>query len=205
MIYFKEDTHEYFYDGVRLPSVTQLVSAFYGNSYENVSRELLERSSQYGSLVHNEIHNVLIDEKFEPKTIEAKTFKDKIIKEFCIKYILTEQEVAIELNNSVVACGTLDMLAYFNNSLVLVDFKTTSTIHTQEVIMQLNLYYRGLQNFFKEIADFLSLDLSKIKLAVLQLKGETYTIKLLPLLSDNEIDNKIEIALRKYEEISKAN
>ena len=189
-IEFDRVNHIYSVDGEVLPSITQLVSSLYGDTYERVNTKLLKRASEYGTLVHSEIERYFKHNDRNYLTLEAKTFIERVVNEFNINYVLSEKRVALVLNERIVACGTLDLLAYFDNTLYLVDFKTTSVIHLQEVILQLNLYAKGLLDTY---------DIEVNKLAVIQLKNDKYVVKELPKLCNNVIDEKLKIALAKYE------
>ena len=192
MIEFNEDRHEYSIDNVVYPSVTQLISLYFGNKYERVNTQLLQQRSEYGSLVHQEIEEYF---KFgnQPITTEARTFVEEVISKYKIGCVMSEKKIAIELDNRVVCCGCFDLLAYFDKTLVLVDFKTTSTIHLQEVILQLNLYAKGLKTLLEDMTD-----LSQLKLVVLQLKDNKYNLRELPRLSDEVIESRLRTMLSLY-------
>lgn len=59
---FDEATHSYTYNGIKLPSVTQLID---DGSYANVPSNILKRASDYGTKVHKEVEEYL---KYGKKT-----------------------------------------------------------------------------------------------------------------------------------------
>lgn len=198
LIDFDSERHIYHIDGVVLPSVTQLIQALYGNIYERVDTQLLQRASEYGTLVHSEIERYLKYNDTNCTTQEAKTFIEKVIPSFNIKYVMSEKRIALKLDNDFVACGTLDLLAYMNNTLYLVDFKTTSSIHIKEVTLQLNLYAKGLKDTTDD--EFMVLD--TLRLAIIQLKANNYVVKEIPRLDDNVVSSRLRIALDEFKKAS---
>lgn len=57
---FLEATHEYFLDGERLPSVSEIKEPL--TDFSMVSREVLERASRFGSAVHSMVELYLSDQ-----------------------------------------------------------------------------------------------------------------------------------------------
>lgn len=196
---FNEIEHRYFINGVELPSVTRLISCIFGNIYASVSSTILQSASAYGSKVHDEIDthfkNNAQNSVFE--TNEARIFFEQIAKKHNIKYIASEEAIAISRNNKYIACGKFDLLCLYDDCLTLIDFKTTSTIHLQEVILQLNSYAIGLKQLLED--EFIKIDLKKIKLLVIQLKETKYNIKEIPVIDEEIVLNKLEIAKDIYE------
>ena len=45
-----DDTHTYIFDGIILPSITQILKKEFGNKYNNVSEAVLKRASEKGEL-----------------------------------------------------------------------------------------------------------------------------------------------------------
>ena len=54
-----DETHEYFINGIKYPSITELLKNKFGNQYNNVNPEILKRSSEYGTRVHKEIQSLI--------------------------------------------------------------------------------------------------------------------------------------------------
>jgi hypothetical protein len=52
-----DETHTYLYDGVVLPSITQLLKVKFGNKYNGIPKETLERASVQGTAVHKAIED----------------------------------------------------------------------------------------------------------------------------------------------------
>lgn len=66
--FYKDDTHEYFLNGVNLPSVTDIISPLI--DFSNVNPSLLERAGNYGKSIHTMIDlwykGLLDEEKLDP-------------------------------------------------------------------------------------------------------------------------------------------
>lgn len=142
MIEYIDSTHTYMIDGVIVPSVTQIVAWYFGDTYANVDPEVLQRSADYGTAVHKLIENyesVGIGEDFpEVKAwIKAKE-----------RYGLHvyKQEMTVEYRGMY--CGRFDILcdAYMGdiNRPCLIDIKTTSKFMRDHLALQLGLYRMAL-------------------------------------------------------------
>ena len=54
---FIEETHTYIYDGVILPSITQILKTKFGKKYNGISKEILNKASQRGTEIHKAIED----------------------------------------------------------------------------------------------------------------------------------------------------
>lgn len=50
-----DETHTYIYEGVVLPSITQILKTKFGGKYDGIPKATLERASVQGSEVHKAI------------------------------------------------------------------------------------------------------------------------------------------------------
>lgn len=180
-----DETHEYFINGIKYPSITELLKNKFGNQYNNVNPEILKRSSEYGTRVHKEIQSLIEmrDAGIEPfsEIQEVCNYFTYVEPIYNIQPISLEKVVVLyDQNNKPFACGRMDMLCFINNSLGLVDFKTTSSINRKYVTAQLNLYYKAAcQSGYIDTDTY-----DDIQLGVIHLSGTT--AKLIPMskLSD---------------------
>lgn len=135
MIEFREDTHEYFLDGRKLISVTQLMRKHgLAPSYDAVPSEVLRAKAERGTLIHKEIEDYIKRKEFG-FTSELEAFVDYIK-----KHDVTPLASEFIVYNDLVA-GTVDMLSedcLFD--LIISDFKTTATLHKEAVSWQLSIY-----------------------------------------------------------------
>ena len=137
MIEFREDTHEYFLDGRKLISVTQLMRKHgLAPSYDAVPSEVLKAKAERGTLIHKEIEDYI------------KTGEIGFTTEFCefrehlhFNDVSPLSVIASEfiVYNDLVA-GTVDLLTEDNGELVIADIKTTATLHKEAVSWQLSIY-----------------------------------------------------------------
>ena len=179
-VIFYPDTHTYFVDGKELPSITSLLTKVYGNSYANVNPELLKRSADYGTKVHEELQNLIELRKEDDgaplysEYQEVENYFKFVEPIYKIQPIMTEKVVVLyDDNNKPYAAGRFDLLCNVDGHLTLADFKTTSTIHRQLVTAQLNLYLKAAkQSGYIDSKD-------DIKLGVIHLSG--ITSKFIPI------------------------
>lgn len=131
MIEFREDTHEYFLNGKKLISVTQLMRKHgLAPSYDGVPSEILKAKAERGTLIHKEIEDYIKQGEIG-FTTELYRFIDHI-NENKIKPMASEQIVY----NDVVA-GTVDLV--FEDGTI-ADIKTTATLHKEAISWQLSIY-----------------------------------------------------------------
>lgn len=185
LVVFYPETHQYFVDDKELPSVTTLLSKVYGNAYSGVNPELLKRSAEYGTAVHDELQQLIEIRKQNPdvpldyahqETRNYFTFVESIYK---VEPLLTEQMVVLYNEDKPAAAGRFDLLCNVKGKLTLADFKTTSTIHKQLVTAQLNLYLKAARQsgYINPEAD--------VDLQVIQLSGEKARMVPIAKLNDN--------------------
>lgn len=136
MIEFKEETHEYFLDGKKLISVTQLMRKHgLAPNYDAVPSEVLRAKAERGTLIHKEIEEYL--KKGEIGfTIEFSAFKSHYENEH-YENVISETI----LYNDIVA-GTVDLMFtdLADCADVVADIKTTATLHKEAVSWQLSIY-----------------------------------------------------------------
>ena len=137
MIYFDEATHTYTNEaGKVLISVTQLLRKHgLAPDYSAVQSDVLERASERGTLIHKEIEDYITNGEIG-FTEELASFIDYIGQRG--DPIFSEHLVA----NDLIA-GTIDLIYRIRidyDTLVIADYKTTSTLHVDSVTWQLSLY-----------------------------------------------------------------
>lgn len=130
MIEFNEELHRYTENGVVLPSVSQVLRAVFGNKYDCVNQDILEKAQNKGNAVHTEIQNYESNGELGfSKELEA------YIRERSqdLEYINHEQIIG---GSEFKVCGKYDLL--FNG--ILADIKTNSKFDKDYVQKQLSLY-----------------------------------------------------------------
>lgn len=148
-----DETHTYLYEGVVLPSITQVLKAKFGGKYDGIPKATLERAAERGSEVHKAI------EDFEKHGIECELpelrnykFLKKAYKFDCID---NEVPVVLFKDNVAVACGRLDLVLCENGCIGLGDIKRTATLDKNYLAYQLNLYRIAYQQCYGTEISFL--------------------------------------------------
>ena len=148
-----DETHTYIYDGVVLPSITQLLKVKFGKKYDFVPKLTLERTAQEGSAVHKAI------EDFEKQGIESplpELRNYKFLKR-AYKFECIDNEVPVVLfqDGEPVACGRLDLVLTEGELTGLGDIKRTSALDKNYLAYQLNLYRVAYQQCYGTEISFL--------------------------------------------------
>ena len=133
-----DETHTYLYDGIVLPSITQLLKVKFGSKYDGIPKATLDRAAELGTAVHKAI------EDYERQGIETDLpelrnwkFLKKAYNFGCLD---NEVPVVLFKDGEAVACGRLDLVLVEKSSIGLGDIKRTSTLDKQYLTYQLNLY-----------------------------------------------------------------
>lgn len=127
ILFFKQETHEYFLDGVPVPSVTQVLQACGLSDFSMVDPETLTRSMNFGTAVHKvvelDVLGKLDEESLDGKLLPSLSAWRNFIKNVPIKIISIESKV---FSVKYGYAGTKDILGTFvyENDLAIVDIKT---------------------------------------------------------------------------------
>jgi len=145
---FKEETHQYFYKGLEVPSVTQIISASNSGALQNIPSSILDNASERGVAVHQaiEFYNKY---KFANISKEYEGYFEAYRKwyrkeGFSFIEIKSELKVYHKVFNYA---GTIDMLiTNTKEEHILVDIKTTNELNMKYVSLQLSAYKDALLN-----------------------------------------------------------
>ena len=148
-----DETHTYLYEGVILPSITQILSVKFGSKYDNIPRAILENAARQGTAVHKAI------EDYEQQGIES-DFPElrnyKLLKEeHDFDCVGNEVPVVLFRNGEAVACGRLDLVLREGKEIGLGDIKRTSKLDIESLTYQLNLYRIAYQQCYNKEISFL--------------------------------------------------
>ena len=148
-----DETHTYLYEGVVLPSITQVLKAKFGGKYDGIPKATLERAANLGSEVHKAI------EDFEKNGIESNLtelrnykFLKKAFKFDCID---NEVPVVLFQDDEPIAAGRLDLVLGEEGGIGLGDIKRTATLDKNYLAYQLNLYRIAYQQCYDTDISFL--------------------------------------------------
>lgn len=148
-----DETHTYLYDGVVLPSITQLLKVKFGNKYNCIPKETLERAAEQGTAVHKAI------EDYEQSGTESNLQELRNYKflKRAYNFECTANEVPVVLfwNGEAVAAGRLDLVLTEGEQIGLGDIKRTSALDKNYLAYQLNLYRIAYQQCYEQNIEFL--------------------------------------------------
>lgn len=148
-----DETHTYLYEGVVLPSITQVLKVKFGGKYDGIPKATLERAAERGSEVHKAI------EDFEKQGIECDLPELRNWKFLKRKYefVCLDNEVPVVLfmDDEPIACGRLDLVLGENGVIGLGDIKRTATLDKNYLAYQLNLYRIAYQQCYNTDISFL--------------------------------------------------
>ena len=148
-----DETHTYLYDGVVLPSITQLLKVKFGNKYNGISKEVLERASVQGTAVHKAIEDYE-QQGIESELPELRNYKF-LKRAYKFESIKNEVPVVLFQDGEAVACGRLDLVLQEGDEIGLGDIKRTSTLDKNYLAYQLNLYRIAYQQCYDTEISFL--------------------------------------------------
>ncbi len=146
-----DETHTYLYDGIVLPSITQLLKCKFGGKYDGIPKATLDRAAELGTAVHKAI------EEYERQGIEVDLPELRnwkfLKKAYNFDSIDNEVPVVLFKDGEAVACGRLDLVLTEKSAIGLGDIKRTSTLDKKYPTYQLNCYRVAyMQCYCAEIA-----------------------------------------------------
>ena len=152
---FFPETHTYLYDGLMLPSVTQILSVRYKNDYASVPPAVLNNAAQRGTAVHKAIENYN-NSGYDDGSEAVRNFKF-LQKQYGFEVLDSELPLVIFKDDFPIACGRLDMTMLIDGKTGIADIKTVSTLNKEKIAYQLNLYRIGLMQSYGVDAQFLKI------------------------------------------------
>lgn len=154
IVEFLEDEHIYLCDGIILPSITQILKIKFGNKYDGISKEVLQRAAELGSAVHQAIEDY---EKYKIDNIGCTELRNYKFLKKAYKFECIDNEVPVILfkDDEPVACGRLDLVLEENREIGLGDIKRTSALDKEYLAYQLNLYRIAFQQCYGKEIKFL--------------------------------------------------
>lgn len=140
--YYNDETHEYYVDGVKKPSVTEICSPISFQRLTAVAEHLLEMARYRGQRCHEIAEEYLLLDEVDEDDIESEYIP--YISQFilwemteCPKVLYTEKHLF-----GKDFCGTADLICEIDGKTILVDYKFTATADKKSLSVQLEGYYR---------------------------------------------------------------
>ena len=152
---FFPETHTYLYDGLMLPSVSQILGAKYKNDYASVPPAVLDNAARRGTAVHKAIENYN-NLGYDDGSEAVQNFKF-LQKQYGFEVLDSELPIVIFKDDMPIACGRLDMTMLMDGETGIADIKTVSALNKEKIAYQLNLYRIGLMQSYGVDVKFLKI------------------------------------------------
>ena len=150
-----DDTHTYLYNGLILPSVTQILGVKYRNDYASVPPAVLNNASKRGTAGHKAIENFNVS-GYDDGSEAVRNFKF-LQKQYGFEVLDSELPLVLFKDNMPIACGRLDMTMLMDGQTGIADIKTVSSLNKEKIAYQLNMYRIGLKQSYGVDAKFLKI------------------------------------------------
>lgn len=135
---FDEEDHVYIYEGVIIPSITQILKVRFGGKYQSVDRDTLQRAADRGTAIHKAIERYC-KEYEEDESQELRNFKF-LMRLHGFRVFESETPVILHRDGEPIAAGRLDLVLDARDTVGIADIKTTSSLDKEYLAFQLNLY-----------------------------------------------------------------
>lgn len=152
---FFPETHTYLYDGLMLPSVSQILGVKYKNDYASVPPAVLNNAAKRGTAVHKAIENFNVS-GYDDGSEAVRNFKF-LQKQYGFEVLDSELPLVLFKDDMPIACGRLDMTMLIDGQTGIADIKTVSALNKEKIAYQLNLYRIGLMQSYGVDAKFLKI------------------------------------------------
>ena len=154
LLEYIDETHTYIYDGVILPSITQILKVKFGNKYNGVSKEVLQKASIRGTKVHQAIEDYEKRGIDDPECKELRNYKF-LKSRFNFECLENEIPIVLFLDGKPVSAGRIDLILKEKDNVGVADIKRTSVFDKEYVAYQTNLYRIGYQQCYGTEITFL--------------------------------------------------
>lgn len=182
---FIEETHQYFIGKKELKGVTgTLIKKAFPDTYKNIPESVLKKAAERGGLVHNTFETFcsIFDadiKQYPNPTEELQAFHSMLVA-YDLHYVASEYLVTDGENFASAIDG---IFADNEGNIYLVDYKTTATLHYDNVSLQLSIYAK----WFKEQNP----DLKVKEIVCMWFKNGQSKFQPLPRVADYQIDDLI--------------
>nr|DAG69095.1 MAG TPA: PD-(D/E)XK nuclease superfamily protein [Caudoviricetes sp.] len=145
---FIEQGHIYLVDGIITPSVSEILRFIFPDKYKNVPPRVLEEKALFGTHIHEAIEAYEKGDEPILTDMERVTFSQylKVKEEHQIKPLEMEEIVHYEDRYA----GRLDMIAFVDGEVSMIDFKTTSKLDIESLEWQLGMYQLAKEKKYKK-------------------------------------------------------
>ena len=182
---FIEETHQYFIGKKELKGVTgTLIKKAFPDTYKNIPEYVLKKAAERGGLIHNTFETFcsIFDadiKQYPNPTEELQAFHSMLVA-YDLHYVASEYLVTDGENFASAIDG---IFADNEGNIYLVDYKTTATLHYDNVSLQLSIYAK----WFEEQNP----DLKVKEIVCMWFKNGQSKFQPLPRVSEEQIDELI--------------
>lgn len=182
---FIEESHQYFIGKKELKGVTgTLIKKAFPDTYKNIPEAVLMKAAERGSLIHNTFETFcsIFDadiKKYPNPTEELQAFHSMLVA-YDLDYVASEYLVTDGENFASAIDG---VFSDSEGNIYLVDYKTTATLHYDNVSLQLSIYAK----WFEEQNP----DLKVKEIVCMWFKNGQSKFQPLPRVADWQIDDLI--------------
>lgn len=152
---FNEEKHEYSVDGVKVPSVSEILAPLNADRYGEINQAVLRSAAERGKAVHELCE--AIDYEIEPEEVmpELEGYMDayyQFLFDHYVDWQMVEQIVACYRGvegEPPLYCGTVDRFGIVDDEMAVVDIKTYASMTTEAQMTascQTALYAHALLN-----------------------------------------------------------
>lgn len=182
---FIEESHQYFIGKKELKGVTgTLIKKAFPDTYKNIPESVLMKAAERGGLIHNTFETFCsifdADLKQYPNPTEELLAFHSMLVAYDLHYVASEYLVTDGENFASAIDG---IFADKEGNIYLVDYKTTSTLHYDNVSLQLSIYAK----WFEEQNP----DLKVKEIVCMWFKNGQSKFQPLPRVADWQIDDLI--------------
>lgn len=154
LLEYIDETHTYIYDGVILPSITQMLKFKFGNKYNSVDEKVLKKAAEKGTAVHQAIEDYEKRSIDDASCVELRNYKF-LKKQFDFKCLDNEVPIVLFHKDKPIAAGRVDLIIEDKGKVGIADIKRTSVFDKEYVAYQTNLYRIGYQQSYGTEISFL--------------------------------------------------
>lgn len=182
---FIEESHQYFIGKKELKGVTgTLIKKAFPDTYKNIPESVLMKAAERGGLIHNTFETFCsifdADTKQYPNSTEELQAFHSMLVAYDLHYVASEYLVTDGENFASAIDG---IFADNEGNIYLVDYKTTATLHYDNVSLQLSIYAK----WFEEQNP----DLKVKEIVCMWFKNGQSKFQPLPRVADYQIDDLI--------------
>ena len=143
---FNEEKHQYFLDGIPIPSVSEIIKPIHDKIYKDINKNTLEIASDKGIRVHRAIEfmSKYSLNKFDEDIVGYVNAYKKFRNDNPTWELLHSE---LRTYNKALLYGmTIDEVYQTEKGIVICDLKTTSTTHLGAWSVQLSAYKAGFES-----------------------------------------------------------